>query len=264
MDAINFNHITNLNYSKSDNTEDNEKILIYSDDNKQIYARNYNKFNDIFQTMEGKLIISLNNASKIMNEKKFSCKTLFKNYSNIQLFNPKEFKPITNIQQLSNINLNEKNSIHDNNCIESNNYYNPSNFSSKHSNGFQINLGKSRNLIETKRNRSKDDNEKEENSKELFNKILYISKNISKSNENIIKIENESNELFNDDDERKEIKLVFGGKTIATIYSEKNNVIKIYIHKKEKAITEPKEIHDYLKMIKRDLCKIQEKVKGNN
>ena len=122
--------------------------------------------------MEGKLIISLNNASKIMNEKKFSCKTLFKNYSNIQLFNPKEFKPITNIQQLSNINLNEKNSIHDNNCIESNKYYNPSNFSSKHSNGFQINLGKSRNLIETKRNRSKDDNEKEENSKELFNKIL--------------------------------------------------------------------------------------------
>ena len=213
--------------------------------------------------MEGKLIISLNNASKIMNEKKFSCKTLFKNYSNIQLFNPKEFKPITNIQQLSNINLNEKNSIHDNNCIESNKYYNPSNFSSKHSNGFQINLGKSRNLTETKRNRSNDDNEKEENSKELFNKILYISKNISKSNENIIKIENESNELFNDDDERKEIKLVFGGKTIATIYSEKNNVVKIYIHKKEKAITEPKEIHDYLKMIKRDLCKIQEKVKGN-
>ena len=69
------------------------------------------------------------------------------------------------------------------------------------------------------------------------------------------------NELFNDDDERKEIKLVFGGKTIATIYSEKNNVVKIYIHKKEKAITEPKEIHDYLKMIKRDLCKIQEKIK---
>ena len=115
MEGINFHNIANINCSKKEIKDDDEKVFIYSndDDSDNIPPRNQNrnKFNDSFYNMLEKLNKLSRNAPDILKNKKFSNKILLEKYSNIQAFKNSEdlnrlkFKSSNEIQQISSNNI---------------------------------------------------------------------------------------------------------------------------------------------------------------
>ena len=160
MELINFNTIANINCSKKENKEDEDKIFLYSDDSDKILINNQikNQFRDNFSKMSEKLKILSLNVSNIIQEKKFSHKILLQKYTNLQVFKTKEdfdnilFKSNHDISDINNNNINNSNisKNHNTNNINNlllNNELNIMN--SKSSN----NSGNNRSFIEKKRKR---------------------------------------------------------------------------------------------------------------
>ena len=272
MEDINFDNISNLKFNKKENNEfDDEKILLYSDDNDKIPTIFGNKiqFNDTFKLMLNKLNILSLNASDIINEKKFSCKELFQKYSNIQaLKKEEELKKINFIssKDIDKLNLNNNNNnslqLNKSNSNSMNNLFNLSDLNMNLSKS-SINSNKMRNLTENKRKRQEsNNNEGRENTKVLFNDILTICQNISNLKNNLIEIRKEQNELINDN-ENSVNTIVCNNKEIVTIYFNENEVQRIDIIKNNKIFTEEKDIYENLKKIKRELNKILNKFEKN-
>ena len=117
MELINFNTIANINCSKKENKEDEDKIFLYSDDSDKILINNQikNQFRDNFSKMSEKLKILSLNVSNIIQEKKFSHKILLQKYTNLQVFKTKEdfdnilFKSNHDISDINNNNINNSN-----------------------------------------------------------------------------------------------------------------------------------------------------------
>ena len=272
MEKINFDTIANINCSKKENKEEEEKIFLYSDDSDKILFNNQikNQFRDAFSKMNENLKKLSLNASDIIKEKQFSHKTLVKEYTNIQAFkteqdfNKMKFKSSSDFDNLfkDNININI-NFINSN----SNNYNNLNNIY-KNSDSFKINSkssnssGKDKSFKEKKRKRvNSNNNESKDETKKLFNDILNICQNISNAQNNLIEIKKESAELLNEDN--IETTIISGNKEVAKIYLNDNIVKKIYINKSNRTFTEEKEICDSLKKIKRELNKVLNKLTKN-
>ena len=272
MEDINFDKIANINFYKKENNEfDDEKILLYSDDNDKIPPIIGNKiqFNDTFKLMVNKLNILSLNASDIINEKKFSCKELFQKYSNIQSFKKEEeLKKIKFISSKDIDNLNLNNNINNSfnlnksNSNSMNNIFNLSELNMNLSKS-SINSNKIRNLTENKRKRPERNNEERENTKKLFDDILNICNTISNLKNNIIEIKKEEqNELINEDKNYVNT-IICNNKEIVTIYFNEKEVQRIHIIKNKKIFTEEKDIYENLKKIKRELNKILNKIEKN-
>ena len=266
MEPINFDNIANLNFYKKENNEyDDEKILLYSDDNDKIPPIIGNKiqFNDTFKLMVNKLNILSLNASNIINEKKFSSKELFQKYSNIQAFKKEEdlkkmkFISSKDIDKLSLNNNNNSLNLNQSNSNSMNNIFNLSDLNVNLSKS-SINSNKLSNLTENKRKRQ-DINEPRENTKKIFNDILNICRNISNLKNNIIEIKKEQNELV-DENENSINTIICNNKEIVTIYFNENKVQRIHIIRNNKTFTEEKDIYENLKKIKRELNKILNKL----
>ena len=272
MEKINFDTIANINCSKKENKEEEEKIFLYSDDSDKILLNNQikNQFRDAFSKMNENLKKLSLNASDIIKEKQFSHKTLVKEYTNIQAFkteqdfNKMKFKSSRDFDNLfkDNININI-NFINSN----SNNYNNLGNIY-KNSDSFKINSkssnssGKDKSFKEKKRKRVNSiNNENKDETKKLFNDILNICQNISNAQNNLIELKKESAELLNEDN--IETTIISGNKEVAKIYLNDNIVKKIYINKSNRTFTEEKEICDSLKKIKRELNKVLNKLTKN-
>ena len=271
MEKINFGAIANINCSKKESIEEEEKIFLYSDDSDKMQPNNQNKnhFRDVFSKMNEKLRKLSINASDIIKENQFSHKTLLKEYSNIQAFkseqefNKMKFQSSRDLDNLIkdniNININYINS-NSNNFNNLNNLY-------KNSDSFKINSrsshssGKDKSFTEKKRKRVNNINENKDETKKLFNDILNICQNISNAKNNFIEIKKESLELLNEDN--IETTIISGNKEVAKIYLNDNIVKKIHINKGNKTFTEEKEISDNLKKIKRELNKILNKLTKN-
>ena len=273
MELINFNTIANINCSKKENKEDEDKIFLYSDDSDKILINNQikNQFRDNFSKMSEKLKILSLNVSNIIQEKKFSHKILLQKYTNLQVFKTKEdfdnilFKSNHDISDINNNNINNNSNIsknHNTNNINKinnlllNNELNIMN--SKSSN----NSGNNRSFIEKKRKRGNNNNGNNEDSKKLFHDILNICQNISNLKNNFIEIKNEPNEIINEN-ENIETTILCKDKEIATIYLNENIIQKIHINKNNKIFTEEKEISDNLYKIRRDLNKVYNKLLNN-
>ena len=273
--GINFDNITNLNCSLKESGDDDEKILLYSDDNDKNPPKIQTKiqFNDVFKTMVKNLNILSLNASNIIQEKKFSCKKLFNNFQTIRANKIDE-----NIKKKKFISINDKSQF--NNHIDNNNNNNLMNLSKSNSNSMSnifsnidinsinsLNYSKSsnnsekiRNLTENKRKRQNSHNESKEDSEKVFNDILNICKNISNIQSNLIEIKGKGNELLNDNN-NNEITLVCKEKEIASIYLNENVVQRIHIIKDNKFYTEENEISNKLKNIRKYFNRILNKLK---
>ena len=274
-EGINFDNITNLNCSLKESGDDDEKILLYSDDNDKNPPKIQTKiqFNDVFKTMVKNLNILSLNASNIIQEKKFSCKKLFNNFQTIRANKIDE-----NIKKKKFISINDKSQF--NNHIDNNNNNNLMNLSKSNSNSMSnifsnidinsinsLNYSKSsnnsekiRNLTENKRKRQNSHNESKEDSEKVFNDILNICKNISNIQSNLIEIKGKGNELLNDNN-NNEITLVCKEKEIASIYLNENVVQRIHIIKDNKFYTEENEISNKLKNIRKYFNRILNKLK---
>ena len=273
--GINFDNITNLNCSLKESGDDDEKILLYSDDNDKNPPKIQTKiqFNDVFKTMVKNLNILSLNASNIIQEKKFSCKKLFNNFQTIRANKIDE-----NIKKKKFISINDKSQF--NNHIDNNNNNNLMNLSKSNSNSMSnifsnidinsinsLNYSKSsnnsekiRNLTENKRKRQNSHNESKEDSEKVFNDILNICKNISNIQSNLIEIKGKGNELLNDNN-NNEITLVCKEKEIASIYLNENVVQRIHIIKDNTFYTEENEISNKLKNIRKYFNRILNKLK---
>ena len=273
--GINFDNITNLNCSLKESGDDDEKILLYSDDNDKNPPKIQTKiqFNDVFKTMVKNLNILSLNASNIIQEKKFSCKKLFNNFQTIRANKIDE-----NIKKKKFISINDKSQF--NNHIDNNNNNNLMNLSKSNSNSMSnifsnidinsinsLNYSKSsnnsekiRNLTENKRKRQNSHNESKEDSEKVFNDKLNICKNISNIQSNLIEIKGKGNELLNDNN-NNEITLVCKEKEIASIYLNENVVQRIHIIKDNTFYTEENEISNKLKNIRKYFNRILNKLK---
>ena len=275
MEPINFHNIANITCSKKEIKEDDDKIFIYSNDDESDnipQKQNKNQFNDVFERMRVKLQQLSENASDIIKNKKFSNKTLLEKYSNIQAYKTeddwkkKKFRSINELGQINNnnginnitlMNINKNDNKNINNVLSSNdlNIIN----SSKSSNSSFKN---SSSLTEKKRKRQNSINSNKEDNNKIFNDILNICQKISNIQDNIIKINKESNELYSDN-ENTATTIISHDKEIATIYLNENIIQKIHIIKTNKMVTEEKEISDCLKKIKRELNKKLNKLTKN-
>ena len=272
MELINFNTIANINCSKKEIKEEEEKIFLYSDDSDKTPPKNQSKhqFREAFSKMNEKLQKLSINAINIINEKKFSYKILLEKYTNIQAFKKDEdfkkiqfnsshdFNKIFNDNIDNNINLINLNNNNHNNI---NNIF-------KNSDSFKINSknsnssGKSQKFTEKKKKRGNSINENKDDTKKLFSDILNICQNISNLKNNVIEIKKDQNELFNEN-ENIETTIICNDKEIVTIYLTENIVKKIHMIKNNKIFTEEKEISYNLKKIRRDLNKILNKLTKN-
>ena len=274
MEGINFDNIANLNCSLKESAEDDEKILLYSDDNdKNPKFQTKIQFNDVFKKMVKNLNILSLNTSKIIQEKNFSFKKLFNNFQSIR-----ENKINENIKKNKFLSIKEKSQFYKN-FDNNNNNNNLMNLSKSNSNSMSnifsyvdinsinsLNHSKSsnnsekiRNLTENKRKRQNSHNEAKEDSKKVFNDILNICKNISNIQSNLIEIKGKSNELLNDNN--NEITIACKEKEIANIYFNENVVQRIHIIKDNKFYTEENEISNKLKNIRKYLNRIFNKLK---
>ncbi len=273
MDAINFNNIINLNCSLKESTEESEKVFLYSDDNDKAQPKYPIKvqFSDVFKTMLKNLNTLTLNAPNIIKEKKFSCKKLFNNYSNITAYkinenlNKKKFASIKNNFQFNKnsdnnnnskiLNLSNSNSL--NNIFSYMDIYSMSSLNnSKNSN----NSEKIRNLTENKRKRQNSHNGVKEDSKKIYNDIINICKTISSIDSNLIEIKERQNELLIDNS-YDETTLICKNKEIATIYINENSVQRVHIIKGNKIFTEEIDISNNLKNIKKYFNRILNKLK---
>ena len=124
-------------------------------------------------------------------------------------------------------------------------------------NNQQILIGKKRKIEKNNKN------EKIEKEKKIiFNDILFICNEISNFNNNIIKREEQSN--FINDNENIETTLIINNNAIATIYLNGDTVNKIYIFKNDKLFIKENEILSQLKQIRKNMNVILNKLKKNN
>ena len=274
MDSINFDSIASLNCSLKETADEDEKILLYSDDNEKAALKLPPKiqFNDVLKTMVKSLNILSLNVPNILKEKKFSCKNLFHNFKSI-----KANKIDENIKKLKFVSIKDKSHLNKNPETNNNNLLNLNKVNSHSmSNIFSyndissmnsLNYSKGsnnseniRNLTEHKRKRQNSHNDIKEDSKEVLNDILNICKNISNIQNNLIEIKGRQNQLLNDNN-NKEITIVCKEKEIASISFNDNVVQKIHIIKDNKFFTEENDISNKLKNLRKYFNRILNKLK---
>ena len=274
MDSINFDSIASLNCSLKQTADEDEKILLYSDDNEKAALKLPPKiqFNDVLKTMVKSLNILSLNVPNILKEKKFSCKNLFHNFKSI-----KANKIDENIKKLKFVSIKDKSHLNKNPETNNNNLLNLNKVNSHSmSNIFSyndissmnsLNYSKGsnnseniRNLTEHKRKRQNSHNDVKEDSKEVLNDILNICKSISNIQNNLIEIKGRQNQLLNDNND-KEITIVCKEKEIASISFNDNVVQKIHIIKDNKFFTEENDISNKLKNLRKYFNKILNKLK---
>ena len=274
MDSINFDSIASLNCSLKETADEDEKILLYSDDNEKAALKLPPKiqFNDVLKTMVKSLNILSLNVPNILKEKKFSCKNLFHNFKSI-----KANKIDENIKKLKFVSIKDKSHLNKNPETNNNNLLNL-NKGNSHSmsnifsyndissmNSLNYSKGSNnseniRNLTEHKRKRQNSHNDVKEDSKEVLNDILNICKNISNIQNNLIEIKGRQNQLLNDNN-NKEITIVCKEKEIASISFNDNVVQKIHIIKDNKVFTEENDISNKLKNLRKYFNRILNKLK---
>lgn len=277
MDSINFDSIASLNCSLKETADEDEKILLYSDDNEKAALKLPPKiqFNDVLKTMVKSLNILSLNVPNILKEKKFSCKNLFHNFKSI-----KANKIDENIKKLKFVSIKDKSHLNKNPETNNNNLLNL-NKGNSHSmsnifsyndissmNSLNYSKGSNnseniRNLTEHKRKRQNSHNESKEDPKKVFDDILTISNNISNIQHNLTEIKGKLNELLNDNN-NKEISIFCKGKEIASIYFNENIIQRIHIIKDNKYYTEENEIYNKLKNIRTYFNRICNKLKRVN
>jgi hypothetical protein len=274
MDSINFDSIASLNCSLKETADEDEKILLYSDDNEKAALKLPPKiqFNDVFKTMVKSLNILSLNVPNILKEKKFSCKNLFHNFKSI-----KANKIDENIKKLKFVSIKDKSHLNknpetnNNNLLNLNkgnshsmsNIFSYSDISSMNSLNYSKGSNNSeniRNLTEHKRKRQNSHNDVKEDSKEVLNDILNICKSISSIQNNLIEIKGRQNQLLNDNN-NKEITIVCKEKEIASISFNDNVVQKIHIIKDNKFFTEENDISNKLKNLRKYFNRILNKLK---
>ena len=274
MDSINFDSIASLNCSLKQTADEDEKILLYSDDNEKAALKLPPKiqFNDVLKTMVKSLNILSLNVPNILKEKKFSCKNLFHNFKSI-----KANKIDENIKKLKFVSIKDKSHLNKNPETNNNNLLNLNKVNSHSmSNIFSyndissmnsLNYSKGsnnseniRNLTEHKRKRQNSHNDVKEDSKEVLNDILNICKSISNIQNNLIEIKGRQNQLLNDNND-KEITIVCKEKEIASISFNDNVVQKIHIIKDNKFFTEENDISNKLKNLRKYFNRILNKLK---
>ena len=274
MDSINFDSIASLNCSLKETADEDEKILLYSDDNEKAALKLPPKiqFNDVLKTMVKSLNILSLNVPNILKEKKFSCKNLFHNFKSI-----KANKIDENIKKLKFVSIKDKSHLNKNPETNNNNLLNL-NKGNSHSmsnifsyndissmNSLNYSKGSNnseniRNLTEHKRKRQNSHNDVREDSKEVLNDILNICKSISNIQNNLIEIKGRQNQLLNDNN-NKEITIVCKEKEIASISFNDNVVQKIHIIKDNKVFTEENDISNKLKNLRKYFNRILNKLK---
>jgi len=274
MDSINFDSIASLNCSLKETADEDEKILLYSDDNEKAALKLPPKiqFNDVLKTMVKSLNILSLNVPNILKEKKFSCKNLFHNFKSI-----KANKIDENIKKLKFVSIKDKSHLNKNPETNNNNLLNL-NKGNSHSmsnifsyndissmNSLNYSKGSNnseniRNLTEHKRKRQNSHNDVKEDSKEVLNDILNICKSISSIQNNLIEIKGRQNQLLNDNN-NKEITIVCKEKEIASISFNDNVVQKIHIIKDNKVFTEENDISNKLRNLRKYFNRILNKLK---
>ena len=274
MDSINFDSIASLNCSLKETADEDEKVLLYSDDNEKAALKLPPKiqFNDVLKTMVKSLNILSLNVPNILKEKKFSCKNLFHNFKSI-----KANKIDENIKKLKFVSIKDKSHLNKNPETNNNNLLNL-NKGNSHSmsnifsyndissmNSLNYSKGSNnseniRNLTEHKRKRQNSHNDIKEDSKEVLNDILNICKSISNIQNNLIEIKGRQNQLLNDNN-NKEITIVCKEKEIASISFNDNVVQKIHIIKDNKVFTEENDISNKLKNLRKYFNRILNKLK---
>ena len=296
---IDFNNITNLNYSNTNNNNNhnndindneyyNQNILIYGDDDVEMLKseskrKNKSEFERIMnQTIKSFISLSKKSIS-IINSKSFSLKSIIANNYNIQPPISKEKNDTINNKLINSSSNNLTNNINMGDSINgTNELSNIKNFNGR--NHFMINdpmnnnynftssifkqssiENKQEKLIGKKRRSEKNNNsnEKLENEKKnIFNEIVLICNEISNFNNDIIKREEQSN--FINDNEHIETTIIINNIRIATIYLNGDVVNKIYIFKNDKNFIKENEILAQLKNIKKNMNAILYKLKKMN
>ena len=273
MDSINFDSIASLNCSLKETADEDEKILLYSDDNEKAALKLPPKiqFNDVLKKMVKSLNILSLNVPTILKEKKFSCKTLFHNFKSIRANiideNIKKLKFVS-IKDKSQLNKNPENNnnnllnLNKGNSNSMSNIFSYNDISSLNSLNYSKGSNNSesiRNLTEHKRKRQNSHNDIKEDSKEVLNDILNICKSISNIQNNLIEIKGRQNQLLNDNN--NEITIVCKEKEIANISYNDNVVQKIHIIKDNKVFTEENDISNKLKNLRKYFNRILNKLK---
>lgn len=243
MDSINFHNIANINCSKKETKDDDDKIFIYTNDKLNVnfskINKNKNQLNEAFKKMMGKIGQFSYNVSDIIKNKQFSHKKLLQKYSNIQAFKDEDDLKNINFKSINDLNQNSRSS----------------------------NSSKNKSFTEKKRKNQNDvnilnDNKKKEDTKIIFNDILNISQKISNIKSDVIKLNTDTNDLYNDN-EYTETKIIYNDKEIETIFINDNKVQKIHIISNDKTIINEKEILDNLKKLRKNMNKVLNKLAKN-
>ncbi len=273
----------------------------YEMEKKEMKKKNKLEFERILQQTKQKFILLSEKTEQIINNKSFSFKKILANNLNIQAIQLDGKNNSNNNMKQNiffngktiNVNKNENNNNYmNNNILKSNSNKsilsinnNDNSMNSKIKNHFKViepfnsNNNKGNILMEIsddienssligKKRQQKNNNKiekiekKEKNIKEVFNEILMIYGEIYNIDNNIIKIE-EQNILKNDDD-NQETTIIIDNKQIAKIYLNNNIINKIYVFKNKKYIEKENEILSQLKIIKKSMNGILNKLKKNN
>lgn len=279
---IDFNQIASINYCRTQSNQDidesynNDKILLFRDDDYEMdkleeKKNNKLEFEKIFEQTKNKFISLSGKAEQIINNKGFSFKELLANNLNIQSISKHEQKKDYNMI-IDKKNSNENTIIiNDNDLLFNNNKNNLNdNLNLKKKNHFTINNNYSKKnilidnpeekenpkLIGNKRKQQNNNNiEKKDNEiKSVFNEILIICKEISKLNDNIIKEEQNDNEM--DDENIKTTSIIYVSQ-MATFYLNKNMINKLYVYNNNKKyLIKENELLSQLKIIKNKMILI--------
>jgi hypothetical protein len=275
---IDFNQIANLSCSKRSQSIDefytNDKIFLFRDSDYEIdkfeeKKRNKLEFEKIFEQTKKKFISLSSKSEQIINSKDFSFKDLLVNNLNIQSIprneQKKDFNMTVNNKNINenNININDNKNMNDIKMINHfkiieplNNNYSNNNYILEQSREIENPM-----LIGNKRKLVNNNNIdiKENEIQHVFNEILIICQKISKLNNNII-IKEEQNGIDSDND-NIETTLIINDNQIITIYFNKNMINKVYDYNNKEYIIKENEILSQLKLIKKKMNSILNKIK---
>lgn len=275
MSKIDFNNIANLNYSNkaiyNKQNEQNENILLYADynykmDKMGIKQDNQKEFDIILKQTKEKFKNLSEKVGDIINNKSFS----FKNYLTKTLYIEEASQKEENNIISNEVELTENNKISENiNFNNSNNINLDIKNNSKlncilKQNSGEMNIPK---LIGKKRNQGnngKNIQNVEQEKKGIFNDILLICKEISRLNNNYIIKKQEMQNALSTDNENIETTLLINNSAIATIYTNKDVINKIFVFKNKTNLIKENEILSQLKLIKKSMNSILNKLKKNN
>ena len=292
---INFNNITNLNYSNinqnnnhyneiSNNEIFNPNILIYGDDDFDILKKdskinNKLEFERVINRTKKNFLSLSEKSMSIINSKSFSLKSIITNNYNIKPTIPSEKKEKIDSKSISSSNNSLQNIININDGINGNNELSKTN-NTNGGNNFtayepmnnkynftssifkQSSIENSQEKMIGKKRKSEKNNKNEKieiEKKNIFNDILIICNEISNFNNEIIKREEQSN--FINENENIETTIIINNHRFATIYLNGDVVNKIYIFKSDKNFIKENEILTQLKNIKKIMNTILNKLK---